>query len=59
MQNFMFSCKQIVKQHGLYGYTRGLGVSLVLSISGIAQICFYEAFKKGYEALKIPQSKAS
>lgn len=41
MQNFMFSCRQIVKQHGLYGYARGLGVSLVLSISGIAQICFY------------------
>ena len=56
-QNFKFSCQQIVKQHGLAGYSRGLGISLLLSISGVIQMYFYEGFKKAYEGLDIPQTE--
>jgi solute carrier family 25 folate transporter 32 len=59
MQNFAFSCRQIVQQHGLIGYARGLGISIILSASGVAQMYFYEAFKKGYDSIGIPQTWAS
>lgn len=57
MQNFKFSCQQIVKQHGVAGYARGLGISFLLAISGVIQMYFYEGFKKAYDALDIPQTQ--
>jgi solute carrier family 25 folate transporter 32 len=58
MQNFKFSCQQIVKHHGLAGYSRGLSISLLLSVSGVIQMYLYEGFKKAYDSLNVPQTQA-
>jgi len=46
--NFLFSCKQINQQHGWRGYGIGLGVSLLLSGTGVLQMYVYEGTKKLY-----------
>jgi hypothetical protein len=40
-QNFVFSYKQIQRQEGFRGYFKGFGLSLILSINGIAQMYSY------------------
>ena len=37
--------KQIYQQNGIRGYLKGLGVSLVLSFSGVLQMYLYEGSK--------------
>lgn len=49
LNNFLFSTKQIYKQSGLMGYSKGLGLSLILSFSGVIQMYTYEVLKMGYE----------
>jgi hypothetical protein len=39
--NFLFSIKQIYKQSGVMGYSKGLGLSLLLSFSGVIQMYAY------------------
>jgi solute carrier family 25 folate transporter 32 len=56
MQNLKHSCKQIYKQDGAVGYCRGLGLSLVLSVSGIVQMYSYEALKRLWVKLQLPES---
>ena len=54
LNNFLFSTKQIYKQSGLMGYSKGLGLSLILSFSGVIQMYTYEVLKMGYEYFQIP-----
>lgn len=53
MQNFIFSCRQIYRQEGLKGYSRGLGLSFVLSANGVVQMYSYEGLKLLYDYLNI------
>jgi len=55
-KNFAFSAKQIYMQDGSRGYLKGLGLSLLLSISGVLQMYFYEGSRQLYDYLEIPQS---
>lgn len=48
VENFVFSCRQIQRQNGLKGYSKGFGLSLMLSFSGIVQMYSYEGLKKLY-----------
>jgi hypothetical protein len=41
IENFIFSCQQIQRQNGFKGYTKGLGLSLILSFTGVAQMYSY------------------
>ena len=55
-QNFFFSYKQIQRQEGLKGYSKGLGLSLMLSMNGVVQMYSYEAMKRLYSYLNIRES---
>jgi solute carrier family 25 (mitochondrial folate transporter), member 32 len=57
IQNLVFSCRQIQRQNGLKGYSKGLGLSLILSFSGVVQMYTYEGLKKCYTYLNIAESK--
>lgn len=51
--------QQIYQQSGFKGFLKGLGVSLVLSFSGVLQMYLYEGSKILYQKVQIPQSKFS
>jgi hypothetical protein len=55
-QNFKKQVREIYSQCGLKGGLRGLGLSLVLSLSGVIQMYAYEGSKLLYDKLKVPES---
>ena len=50
-QNFSFSIRQIHRQEGLKGFSKGLSLSLPLCLSGVVQMYAYEGFKELYHSL--------
>jgi len=56
IENLRSSCRQIRKQYGLWGYGKGLGLSLILAFTGAVQMYSYEGLKKIYQYLEIPET---
>jgi solute carrier family 25 (mitochondrial folate transporter), member 32 len=55
-KSFILCSRQIMRQHGWWGYARGLDLSLILAGTGVLQMYTYEGAKKLYDRLDIPQS---
>jgi hypothetical protein len=45
-----------MRQNGIFGYSKGLGLSLILAFAGPVQMYSYEGLKKIYQYLEIPET---
>ena len=54
--NFMQNAKQIYKEYGIKGFSRGLAASLVLSLGGFIQMYTFEGCKILFQSSKTGNS---
>lgn len=54
IENAILKTKEIYQQGGYKGFTKGLGVSLMLSFNGVLQMYIYEGSKQLYSKFSIP-----
>ena len=56
-ENAIEKIKEIYKQNGMKGFSKGIQLSLLLSLSGMLQMYVYEGSKLIYDKLHIPQTQ--
>lgn len=59
IENAILKTREIYQQSGYKGFTKGLGVSLLLSFNGVMQMYIYEGSKRLYVNFSIPESRFS